>query len=160
MKLLHRLERLERSATATRVFDEDLERRENEENSRIEAAWAIMSQTMSEEHARMVVEAYVAGMQDVRHPDWGSPAGALLRRCLDALQGRPHWRTRRSSVRWLWPCPRRSPTSTSLTRTLCLSMTAKTAGTGAPRVLQAMPSLRRPGWLERLLAQAQGRPED
>ena len=38
-----------------------------------------------------VVEAYVAGMQDVRHPDWGSPAGTLLRRCLTALRRRPYW---------------------------------------------------------------------
>ena len=75
----------------TRVVDEELERRDEAERSHLEAAWAIMSQTMSEEHVRIVVDAYAEGMQDVRHPDWGSPAGYLLRRCLHVMWRRPYW---------------------------------------------------------------------
>jgi len=91
MKRLHRLERLEKVAAAVHGAHEAQGQRDAEHHAQLEAAWAIMRETMSEEHARMVVEAYADGMQDVRHPDWGSPAGTLLRRCLDALQRRPYW---------------------------------------------------------------------
>ena len=91
MNRLHRLARLERSVGAITVVDEERIRRDAESTAARDAAWAIMLGTMSEEHARMVVDAYGAGMQDVRHPDWGMPTGTLLRRCLDALSDRPYW---------------------------------------------------------------------
>jgi hypothetical protein len=90
MTRLHRLERLEKAAVTVRDTHEAQEQRDTDHDSELQAAWTIMSQTMSEEHARMVVDAYGAGLQDVRHPDWGSPAGSLLRRCLDALNRRPY----------------------------------------------------------------------
>ena len=48
---------------------------------------------MSEEHARLVVEAYSAGMQYGESPDYHSPAGRLLRRCLDVISryDYAHW---------------------------------------------------------------------
>ena len=88
---LNRLQRLEKAVHTTATIDAEWERRNQEDREKLEAAWAIMCATMSEEHARMVVEAYAAGLQDVRHPDWSSPAGFLLRRCLDALHSRPYW---------------------------------------------------------------------
>ena len=59
----------------------------------MEAAWAIMQQSMSEEHARLVVEAYAAGAQYVQSPEYNTPAGRLLRRCLNAISelDRRHW---------------------------------------------------------------------
>jgi len=85
------LERLERSVAATAGVDEERERRAAEDSARNEAAWAIMSSTMSEEHIRMVVDAHAAGMEYVQHPDWGSPASILLLRCQAALHNRPYW---------------------------------------------------------------------
>jgi hypothetical protein len=86
---LSRIRRLEKVAALARTADDTRPRRDEGDRAAFEEAWAIMSETMSEEHARMVVDAYAAGMQDVRHPEWGSPAGTLLRRCLDALHRRP-----------------------------------------------------------------------
>jgi len=59
-----------------------------ESQSEFDRAWAFMCAT---EHAQLVVDAYARGLQDVRHPEWNSPEGVLLRRCLDALHGRRHW---------------------------------------------------------------------
>ena len=86
---LNRLQRLEKAVHTTATIDAEWERRNQEDREKFEAAWAIMCATMSEEHARMVVDAYAAGLQDVRHPDSSSPAGFLLRRCLAALHSRP-----------------------------------------------------------------------
>ena len=58
MKRLQRLERLERSAAAVRVLSAEQTRKDEEATSRLEAAWTIMSQTMNEEHAQLVVDAY------------------------------------------------------------------------------------------------------
>ena len=44
-----------------------------------------MQTKTSEEHARLVVEAYAAGAHDGRSPEFHTPAGRLLRRCLDAM---------------------------------------------------------------------------
>lgn len=56
-----------------------------ERRERREAIWAVMQQTMSEEHVRLVVEAYAAGAQYVQSSEYNTPAGRLLRRCLDAI---------------------------------------------------------------------------
>jgi hypothetical protein len=51
-----------------------------------------MCSTMSEEHARMVVNAYAAGWQYVTSDGYRMPAASLLRRCLDALwRSDRHW---------------------------------------------------------------------
>ena len=50
-----------------------------------------MYPSMSEEHAALVVDAYARGLDDSGHPDWGTPAGRLLRRCLEAMRPRTHW---------------------------------------------------------------------
>jgi hypothetical protein len=85
------LERLEKAAATVHETREAQKRRDEEDDSEMEAKWAIMCTTMSEVHARIVVDAYAAGLQDVQHPDWGSPASTLLQRCLDALRCRPYW---------------------------------------------------------------------
>jgi hypothetical protein len=65
----------------------------DESRARMQANWAIMQSTMSVEHARLVVEAYSAGRQYVQSPEYHSPAGRLLRRCLDAISryNYAHW---------------------------------------------------------------------
>ncbi len=51
-----------------------------------------MQSTMSEEHARIVVEAYAAGLHDVRNEGYNTPAARLLRRCLHAMLSKwTHW---------------------------------------------------------------------
>lgn len=43
-----------------------------------------------EEHARTVVEAYAAEAQHIQSPEYDTPAGRLLRRCLDAMSRLEH----------------------------------------------------------------------
>jgi hypothetical protein len=87
MRLAGRLERLERVTAASALLPNGTLRRKW--LTPVEEAWAVMLESMSEEHAVMVAEAYAQGLHDAKHPDWGSPAGTLLRRCLDALWRRP-----------------------------------------------------------------------
>jgi hypothetical protein len=85
-----RTARLEKTAVVKQAADEEWLRRAVEEHDRREAAWEIMQQTMSEEHARLVVEAYAAGAQYVQSPEYNTPGGRLLRRCLDAMSRLDH----------------------------------------------------------------------
>jgi len=79
------LARLEKAAAATRVVVKEAQDRAEADREERDAAWAIMQRTMSDEHARMVVEAYAASAQDIKSPEYKTPAGRLLRRCLDAM---------------------------------------------------------------------------
>jgi hypothetical protein len=90
MSVKNRLARLEKATAGARAAQEAYEARSAEAHAEREAAWAIMQSTMSEEHARLVVEAYAAGAHDVRSPQFNSPAGRLLRRCLDAMNRLKH----------------------------------------------------------------------
>jgi hypothetical protein len=56
-----------------------------ERRERREAIWAVMQQSMSQEHARLVVEAYAAGVQYVESPKYNTQEGRLLKRCPDAM---------------------------------------------------------------------------
>ena len=87
-----RLAKLERLTSRRLIKVIETQRRADDSDQRLEAAWQIMQSTMSEEHARIVVEAYAAGLQDPLGPDYHTPAARLLRRCLQALTSRPrHW---------------------------------------------------------------------
>jgi hypothetical protein len=95
VKLDARLARLEKLAAATLAAQTEQASRAAEHQDRREAAWEIMRETMTEQHARLVVEAYAAGAQYVQSPEYNTPAGRLLRRCLDAMsrleyRHRPH----------------------------------------------------------------------
>jgi hypothetical protein len=85
MSIKTRLSRLEKATVGTGAAHEVYEARAAQEHAEREAAWAIMQQTMSEEHVRLVVEAYAAGAQYVQSSEYNTPAGRLLRRCLDAI---------------------------------------------------------------------------
>jgi septal ring factor EnvC (AmiA/AmiB activator) len=85
MSVKNRLSRLEKATAETRAKRAAYEARAAEDHAEREAAWAIMQQTMSEEHVRLVVEAYAAGPQYVQSSEYNTPAGRLLRRCLDAI---------------------------------------------------------------------------
>ena len=87
-----RLIALERAAATARSVDESRQHRAAERESVLEARWAIMQGSMSEEHARLVVEAYAAGWQYVTSAGYRMPAANLLRRCLEALhRSDQHW---------------------------------------------------------------------
>jgi len=85
VSIRNRLARLERATSGLRVRDDELQQRAAEQHAKREAAWAVMQQSMSEEHARLVVEAYATGAQYVGGPEYNTPAGRLLRCCLDAM---------------------------------------------------------------------------
>jgi len=85
MSVSNRLTRLEKATAGARATRAASEARAAEARAERDAAWAIMQQTMSEEHARLVVEAYAAGAHDVRNPEFNTPGSRLLRRCLDAM---------------------------------------------------------------------------
>jgi hypothetical protein len=89
----NRLSRLEKATEAARSVRAERQRRAEEQHSRLDAAWAVMQQTMSPEHARLVVDAYAAGAQDIGSPEYHTPAGRLMRRCLDAMSrlNYRHW---------------------------------------------------------------------
>ena len=93
MSFKSRLARLEKTAVVKQAADAEWLRRAAEEHDRREAAWAIMQQTMSEEHARLVVETFAAGGSSWDSPLRNTPGGRLLRHCLGALDGRKqrHW---------------------------------------------------------------------
>jgi hypothetical protein len=80
MKLNARLAKLEKGVAKTWAKYEEGRRWREEIEVRRQAAWEIMRPTMSDEHAFMVVEAYAAGSEG-----YGTPAGTLLQRCLDAM---------------------------------------------------------------------------
>jgi len=80
-----RLLRLERESSERLVVADDLQQRQTQERAWREAAWTLMQQTMSEEHVRLVVDAYAAGAHHIQSPDYSTPSGRLLRRCLDAI---------------------------------------------------------------------------
>ena len=91
-RLETRLNRLER-VTASRLSTLLEARHEADaSDAQLEAAWQIMQATMSEEHVRIVWEAYAAGLHEPLGPDYHTPAARLLRRCLSALTSRPtYW---------------------------------------------------------------------
>ena len=93
MKFGARLARLEKESAASRTKVEERDQRAAEQYEEREAAWAIMQQTMSEEHARLVVETYAQSGGAWDHPLHRTPGGRLLRHCLDALDGLRyrHW---------------------------------------------------------------------
>jgi hypothetical protein len=93
MRLDVRLARLEKVASARLVATTLANQEADESRARIEAAWEIMRSTMSEEHARLVVEACALGRQYVESPSYSAPKGRLLRRCLDAIRryDYAHW---------------------------------------------------------------------
>jgi hypothetical protein len=91
MRLSGRLARIEKAvAPNMRVVDQRRQYAE-EVAQRRQAAWEYMRPTMSDEHAVMVVDAYARGLNDPSHPEYNSPAGMLLRRCLQAMSPRTHW---------------------------------------------------------------------
>jgi len=85
VKLSARLARLEKATASTRALVEEAQDQAKAEREERDAAWAIMQGTMSQGHARMVVGAYATGAQDIKSPAYNTPAGRLLRRCLDAM---------------------------------------------------------------------------
>ena len=91
MRLSNRLQRLEKSATANRAATAGLAGLNEEHEAKLEAAWAVMRETMREEHAQMVVDSYAARVQGTSPAEPSSHAGGLLRRCLQAMERRPHW---------------------------------------------------------------------
>jgi len=90
-RLSQRLARLEKVVSPRlRVLDQQREYAEEVARKR-QAAWEYMYPTMSEEHAALVVDAYGRGLAYSDHPESRSPAGRLLRRCLDAMSPATHW---------------------------------------------------------------------
>ena len=91
MRLTQRLTRLERTvAPQMRVFNKRRQYAEESERRR-QAAWEYMYPTMSEEHAAMVVDAYARGLAYSDHEEHNTPAGRLLKRCLNAMYPATHW---------------------------------------------------------------------
>jgi len=91
MKGLHRLIALERAAANTKSVS-DSRQSDTTEQAEIEARWAIMRQTMSEEHAGLVLNAFQAGLHRVTNDGFNTPASRLLQRCLDGLwRSERHW---------------------------------------------------------------------
>jgi hypothetical protein len=92
MKGLSRLVRLEKVAAVARASQPARQQDFSESEARFDANWAIMAQTMSEEHIQLVVEAYAAGAQYVTSDLYRTPGASLLRRCLNALwPPKPDW---------------------------------------------------------------------
>jgi hypothetical protein len=86
----NRLARLEKATSGERERRQEWELRAAEQHAKREAAWAVMQQSMNAEHARLVVEAYAVGAQDIKNPEYHTPGGRLLRRCLDAMSRLEH----------------------------------------------------------------------
>jgi hypothetical protein len=93
VKLNARLAKLEAAALLKMAATAAATQHADEGRARLQANWEIMRSTMSEAHARLVVEAYSAGMQYVTSPDFRLPAARLVRRCLDAISryDYAHW---------------------------------------------------------------------
>jgi hypothetical protein len=85
VSIANRLARLEEVAAAQGPTAESFDERATQEREARDAAWALMQQTMSPEHARLVVDAYAVGAQYVQSAEFNAPAGRLLRRCLDSI---------------------------------------------------------------------------
>lgn len=85
MSFKGRLARLEKTAAVERALRAGRTNRAGEAHDAREAAWAIMQQTMSEEHARLVVETYAESGGAWDHPLRNTPGGRLLRHCLDTM---------------------------------------------------------------------------
>ena len=90
MSVSNRLTRLEKATAGARATRAASEARAAEANAEREAGWAIMQQTMNEEHARLVVETFAASGGSWDSPLHNTPGGRLLRHRLDALDGRKH----------------------------------------------------------------------
>jgi hypothetical protein len=80
-----RLARLEKAAALERAISDEAGERQTKERAWMEAAWGLMQRSMSQEHIRLVAEAHAAGAQFVQSPEHNTPAGRLLRQCLDAI---------------------------------------------------------------------------
>ena len=85
MKVSARLARLEKAAALAQAARSAAASRAVEKQDTRDAAWAIMRQTMSEEHARLVAETYAVSGGSWDHPLRHTPGGRLLRHCLDAI---------------------------------------------------------------------------
>ena len=153
-----RLTKLER-VTSQRVLQLlESQRKATESDTRLEAAWQIMQSTMSEEHARIVVEAYAAGLQEPLGPDYHTPAARLLRRCLHALTSRPtHWPYNEIPDEVAYAMPPEVAAIYLARDELPLHECEDCGLRTAARVLRLLPALRRPYRLVRLLQQEKSR---